>query len=118
MVYPIAPLLNPKFQRLSKQCRRALEWIFILSDHDMDGALNDRELNEFQEKFPEGYNEYGLTLYGFLFLQQHWIEKWHHDSTWIMLRKSGYKDDIELKMENIPVVSRRLLTRGSWTEEA
>ncbi|GJX30616.1 mitochondrial Rho GTPase 2-like protein [Tanacetum coccineum] len=117
MVYPIAPLLDLEFQRLSEQCRRTLERIFILNDHDMDGALNDHELNEFQEKFFEWYNEYGLTLHGFLFLQQHWIEKWHHDSTWIMLRKFSYNDDIELKMDNIPVVSRRLMIRRKKIEE-
>ncbi|GKA07460.1 mitochondrial Rho GTPase 2-like protein, partial [Tanacetum coccineum] len=83
VLHPIAPLFDQESQRLSRQYIRAMERIFILYDHDMDGALNDRELNEFQvkcfsrplqsseivgfkiivwERVLEGVNEYGITL--------------------------------------------------------
>ncbi|PWA33009.1 Rho GTPase [Artemisia annua] len=86
----------------------------------MDMTLNDREFNELQvkccdvplqpsavvelkrfvrENLPGGLNEYGLTLPGFLFLHERLIENWQCDTTWIVLRKFGYNDDIELKRE-------------------
>lgn len=48
VVYPIAPLYDLESQRLSRQCKKALERIFILCDHDMDMTLNDHEFNELQ----------------------------------------------------------------------
>ena len=60
-----------------------------------------------QEKVPEGVNELGLTLTGFLFLHALFIEKGRLETTWSVLRKFGYNDDIELRKENLPVPSRR-----------
>ena len=58
------------------------------------------ELKRFvRENLPGGLNEYGLTLPGFLFLHERLIENWQCDTTWIVLRKFGYNDDIELKRE-------------------
>ncbi|GKA95350.1 mitochondrial Rho GTPase 2-like protein, partial [Tanacetum coccineum] len=93
----IAPLFDQESQRLSRQYIRALERIFILCDHDMDGALNDHKLNEFQtstiselvdvkrimwERVPEGVNKYGITMF-------------------------GYNNNIELPKENIDVPSKK-----------
>jgi Ras family protein T1 len=47
-LYPTAPLFDKKSQTLTPQCARALERIFILCDHDRDGALSNAELNYFQ----------------------------------------------------------------------
>ncbi|KAH9755020.1 mitochondrial Rho GTPase 1 [Citrus sinensis] len=110
-------------QALKPRCVRALKRIFILCDHDRDGALSDAELNDFQvkcfnsplqpseivgvkrvvqEKLREGVNERGLTLAGFLFLHALFIEKGRLETTWTVLRKFGYNNDIKLADELIP----------------
>lgn len=48
MIHPTAPLFDQEQQTLKPRCVRALKRIFILCDHDRDGALSDAELNEFQ----------------------------------------------------------------------
>ncbi|KAI3742739.1 hypothetical protein L1987_60433 [Smallanthus sonchifolius] len=128
VLHPTAPLFDQESQILKPRCIRALKRIFILCDHDMDGALSDSELNEFQvkcfnaplqpaeivgvkrvvqEKVPEGVNDLGLTLTGFLFLHALFIEKGRLETTWTVLRKFGYNDDIELRKENLPVPSKK-----------
>lgn len=51
VLHPTSPLFDQENQTLKPRCVRALKRIFILCDHDMDGALNDAELNEFQVCF-------------------------------------------------------------------
>ena len=48
MLHPTGPLFDQESQTLRPRCVRALKRIFILCDHDTDGALNDAELNDFQ----------------------------------------------------------------------
>ncbi|KAJ7298943.1 hypothetical protein O6H91_Y353700 [Diphasiastrum complanatum] len=48
VLHPTAPLFDQESQTLKPRCVRALKRIFILCDHDRDGALNDAELNDFQ----------------------------------------------------------------------
>ncbi|XP_074271976.1 mitochondrial Rho GTPase 1-like [Silene latifolia] len=117
IVYPIAPLFDVKTQSLTPQCRKSLKRIFLLCDLDRDGALNDAELNEFQvksfnvplkpseiaalkravqDKLPEGVNERGLTLEGFLFHHESVTGRTGIDLVWIILQKFGYNDDIRL----------------------
>jgi Ras family protein T1 len=48
VLHPTAPLFDQETLTLKPRCVRALKRIFTLCDHDMDGALNDAELNEFQ----------------------------------------------------------------------
>lgn len=50
-----------------------------------------------QEKLPEGVNDFGLTLTGFLFLHALFIEKGRLETTWTVLRKFGYNDDLKLQ---------------------
>ena len=54
------------------------------------------------EKLPEGVNEHGLTLTGFLFLHALFIEKGRLETTWTVLRKFGYNDEIKLRDEILP----------------
>ncbi|CAH8324559.1 unnamed protein product [Eruca vesicaria subsp. sativa] len=89
----------------------------------IDGVLSEAELNDFQvkcfhaplqpsgtegvkrvvqEKLPEGVNERGLTVTGFLFLHALFIEKWRLETTWTVLRKFGYNNDIRLADELLP----------------
>ncbi|XP_057966569.1 mitochondrial Rho GTPase 1-like isoform X2 [Malania oleifera] len=128
VLHPTAPLFDQETQTLQPRCMRALKRIFILCDHDMDGALSDEELNEFQakcfnaplqpaeivgvktvvqEKLPDGVNQLGLTLTGFLFLHALFIEKGRLETTWTVLREFGYDNDIKLRDDFLPVPSRR-----------
>ncbi|KAH7837674.1 hypothetical protein Vadar_016541 [Vaccinium darrowii] len=128
VLHPTAPLFDQEMQALKPRCVRALKRIFILCDHDMDGALNDAELNDFQvkcfnaplqpaeivgvkrvvqEQLSEGVNALGLTLTGFLFLHALFIEKGRLETTWTVLRKFGYDDDIKLRGDQLAVPSRK-----------
>jgi Ras family protein T1 len=123
VLHPTAPLFDQETQTLKPRCVRALKRIFILCDNDRDGALSDAELNDFQvkcfnaplqpseiigvkkvvqDKLSEGVNERGLTLTGFLFLHALFIEKGRLETTWTVLRKFGYNDEIKLAEDLIP----------------
>uniref|UniRef100_A0A803NRF9 Mitochondrial Rho GTPase n=1 Tax=Cannabis sativa TaxID=3483 RepID=A0A803NRF9_CANSA len=127
VLHPTTPLFDQEKQTLQPRCISALRRIFILCDHDMDGALSDAELNEFQikcfnaplqpaeivgvkrvvqEKQPGGVNQLGLTLTGFLFLHALFIEKGRLETTWAVLRKFGYDDDLKLRDDILPVPSK------------
>ncbi|CAL9199798.1 unnamed protein product [Musa hybrid cultivar] len=128
VLHPTAPLFDQETQSLKPHCVRALKRIFILCDHDRDGALSDSELNDFQvrcfnaplqqteiagvkkvvqEKLPEGVNDFGLTLTGFLFLHALFIEKGRLETTWTVLRKFGYDNDIKLRDDLLPTIFKR-----------
>lgn len=49
------------------------------------------------EKMSEGVTENGLTLTGFLFLHALFIERGRLETTWTVLRKFGYDDEIKLR---------------------
>ncbi|KAL6500462.1 Mitochondrial Rho GTPase 1 [Orobanche hederae] len=138
-LYPTAPLFDQESQTLKPRCRRALKRIFILCDYDKDGALSDSELNNFQVKcfnapfepyeifgvkkvvqkhLPEGVNERGLTLPGFLYLHALFIEKGPRETTWVVLRKFGYTDDIKLADDLIPPLKRAPDQSAELTNEA
>ncbi|KAF7144213.1 hypothetical protein RHSIM_Rhsim05G0142200 [Rhododendron simsii] len=128
VLHPIAPLFDQEAQTLKPQFARALKQIFILCDHDRDGALSDAELNDFQvkcfnaplqpseivgvmrvvqEKLPEGVNDRGLTFKGFLFLNALFLEKDLLKTTWTVLRKFGYNNDIRLSDDHLPPPVKR-----------
>ncbi|XP_061971535.1 mitochondrial Rho GTPase 2-like isoform X1 [Populus nigra] len=127
VLHPTAPLFDQDTQALQPRCIRALRRIFILCDSDMDGALNDAELNDFQvkcfdsplqpaeivgvrrvvqEKKKEGVNDLGLTLEGFLFLHSLFIDKGRLETTWAVLRKFGYGNDLKLRDDFLPAPSK------------
>ncbi|XP_042517716.1 mitochondrial Rho GTPase 1-like [Macadamia integrifolia] len=124
VLHPTGPLFDQETQALKPRCVRALKRIFILCDNDKDGALSDAELNDFQvkcfnaplqpseivgvkrvvqEKLPDGVNSHGLTLTGFLFLHALFIEKGRLETTWTVLRKFGYDNDLKLRDDLLPV---------------
>ncbi|KAL8119527.1 mitochondrial Rho GTPase 1-like [Apium graveolens] len=128
VLHPTAPLFDQEAQTLKPRCIRALKRIFIICDQDKDGALSDAELNDFQvkcfnaplqpseivgvkrvvqEKLPEGVNDRGLTLTGFLFLHALFIEKGRLETTWTVLRKFGYNNDIRLDADQLPPPIRK-----------
>lgn len=140
VLHPTAPLFDQERQTLKPRCVRALKRIFILCDHDRDGALSDAELNDFQvkcfnaplqpseivgvkrvvqDKLPEGVNEHGLTLAGFLFLHALFIEKGRLETTWTVLRKFGYNNEIRLSSDHLlPEIKRTPDQSVELTSEA
>eukprot|EP00245_Coleochaete_scutata_P005491 TRINITY_DN19096_c0_g1_i1.p1 TRINITY_DN19096_c0_g1~~TRINITY_DN19096_c0_g1_i1.p1 ORF type:complete len:636 (+),score=107.37 TRINITY_DN19096_c0_g1_i1:163-2070(+) len=118
VLHPTAPLFDQETGSLMPKCAHALKRIFNLCDQDKDGTLNDNELNTFQvhcfnaplqaqellgvkrlvqEKRMDGVNERGLTLTGFLFLNELFIQKGRLETTWTVLRKFGYDDTLKLR---------------------
>ncbi|XP_019197482.1 PREDICTED: mitochondrial Rho GTPase 1-like isoform X1 [Ipomoea nil] len=140
VLHPTAPLFDHEIQALKPRCVRALKRIFSLCDHDEDGALNDEELNDFQvkcfnaalqpaeivgvkrvvqEKLPAGVNDLGLTLTGFLFLHALFIEKGRLETTWTVLRKFGYNDEIKLRDDYLSIPFKKALDQSmELTSEA
>ncbi|XVF21782.1 hypothetical protein REPUB_Repub12eG0119800 [Reevesia pubescens] len=140
VLHPTAPLFDQEKQSLKPRCIRALKRIFMLCDHDMDGVLSDAELNEFQvkcfnaplqpaeivvvkrvvqERIRGGVNDLGLTLEGFLFLHALFIEKGRLEATWAVLRKFGYDDDLKLRDDILPILTKHAPDQGvELTDEA
>uniref|UniRef100_A0AAX7SHG1 Mitochondrial Rho GTPase n=1 Tax=Astatotilapia calliptera TaxID=8154 RepID=A0AAX7SHG1_ASTCA len=117
VLHPTAPLYDPEDKQLKPSCVRALTRIFYISDQDNDRILSDAELNSFQKSCfgnplapqaledvktvvwkntSDGVQDNGLTLNGFLFLNTLFIQRGRHETTWTILRKFGYDDNLEL----------------------
>lgn len=117
VLHPTAPLYDPEDKQLKPLCVRALTRIFSISDQNNDGVLSDEELNFFQKSCfgsplapqaledvktvvwkntSDGIQDNGLTLNGFLFLNMLFIQRGRHETTWTILRKFGYDDELEL----------------------
>ncbi|XP_069762084.1 mitochondrial Rho GTPase 2-like isoform X3 [Narcine bancroftii] len=84
VLHPTAPLYSPEDKQ--KYCFRnplstqALEDVkTVVWKNTTDGILDD-----------------GLTLNGFLFLNMLFIQRGRHETTWTVLRKFGYDDNLEL----------------------
>lgn len=60
-----------------------------------------------KEKLPEGVNEHGLTLTGFLFLHALFIEKGRIETTWTVLRKYGYDDELKLRDDYLSIPGKK-----------
>ncbi|UYV79795.1 RHOT2 [Cordylochernes scorpioides] len=122
VLHPIAPLYLTESRSLTEKCRRALSRVFKLCDSDNDGVLNDKEVNAFQmrcfnaplqgnaladiknivkKNVPNGIVKGGLSLEGFLFLHTLFIQRGRHETTWTVLRKFGYSNDINLRMDYV-----------------
>ncbi|XWS76413.1 hypothetical protein CRYUN_Cryun01aG0174000 [Craigia yunnanensis] len=106
----------------------------------MDGTLSDAELNEFQvkcfnaplqpaeivgvkrvvqERIRGGVSDLGLTLDGLHFLHALFIEKGLLETTWAVLRKFGYDDDLKLRDDILPVPTKHASDRSvELTDEA
>ncbi|XP_061839719.1 mitochondrial Rho GTPase 1b isoform X6 [Nerophis lumbriciformis] len=120
VLHPTSPLYCPEKKDMKPNCVKALTRIFKVSDLDNDGILNDNELNLFQrtcfnmplepqaledvknvvrKNLTDGVCENGLTLKGFLFLHTLFIQRGRHETTWTVLRRFGYDDDLELNQD-------------------
>uniref|UniRef100_A0A673D173 Mitochondrial Rho GTPase n=1 Tax=Sphaeramia orbicularis TaxID=375764 RepID=A0A673D173_9TELE len=120
VLHPTGPLYCPEKKDMKSLCIKALTRIFKVSDLDNDGILNDNELNFFQrtcfnsplepqaledvksvvkKNLSDGVCDNGLTLKGFLFLHTLFIQRGRHETTWTVLRRFGYDDDLELNQD-------------------
>jgi len=120
VLHPTAPLYMAEERELTEKCKRALRRIFAICDRDGDGSLSDTELNAFQQRCfgtslqnraledvrtvvrrhtNDGVGPNGLTLPGFLFLHRLFIQRGRHETTWTVLRKFGYDDNLNLSRE-------------------
>jgi len=123
--HPQFPLYDTINQRLKPRCSQALKRIFLLCDRDKDNRLDEEELNDFQvkcfesplqpeelmgvvetvkEKLPLGVHGTGLTVSGFLFLHALFMERGRYETTWTVLRKFGYTNELTLSDEILDAV--------------
>jgi len=117
VLHPTAPLYDSRDHVLKKECIAALRRIFKLCDANKDGILDASELNEFQRKCFDaplqaqelegikamvqehaegGVRDGGLTEAGFLYLHTIFIQRGRLETTWTVLRKFGYAEDLRL----------------------
>jgi len=117
VLHPTAPLYDSRDHVLKPACVNALRRIFKLCDTNKDGILDTAELNEFQSKcfdaplqlqelegikdmvrenIPGGVHNSGLTEAGFLYLHTTFIQRGRLETTWTVLRKFGYAEDMRL----------------------
>ncbi|KAH9941074.1 mitochondrial Rho 1 [Amylocystis lapponica] len=117
VLHPTAPLYDSRDHVLKKECGNALKRIFKLCDTNKDGLLDAAELNEFQRKCFDaplqlqelegikemvrehaegGVRDDGLTEAGFLYLHTIFIQRGRLETTWTVLRKFGYAEDLRL----------------------
>nr|CAB3265573.1 mitochondrial Rho GTPase 1-like [Phallusia mammillata] len=122
VLHPTGPLYSPNDGYLKPESKIALTRIFNLCDKDNDGLLNDKELANFQKicfstplatqalqdvknvvkkNCPDGVIEDSLTVDGFLYLHLLFIQRGRHETTWAVLRKFGYNDNLTMSDEYI-----------------
>ncbi|KAG4107400.1 mitochondrial Rho GTPase [Neocallimastix lanati (nom. inval.)] len=122
ILYPTAPIYDSQINALKPECVKALSRIFKLCDLKNNGILSDEEIMKFQkycfsqplseeelfqvkeiikENYPEGISENGLTQNGFLFLHKLFICQGSVETTWKVLRKYGYDDDLSFREDFI-----------------
>ncbi|KAI7831039.1 P-loop containing nucleoside triphosphate hydrolase protein [Kickxella alabastrina] len=118
VLHPTRPLYDARDHVMKQRCSDALVRIFRLCDMDGDGILNDAELNDFQRKCfntplqqrelegvkeivkasrPDGVVSGGLNVEGFLYLHLLFIQRGRVETTWMVLRRFGYGDDLSLR---------------------
>uniref|UniRef100_A0A8C6IKK5 Uncharacterized protein n=1 Tax=Melopsittacus undulatus TaxID=13146 RepID=A0A8C6IKK5_MELUD len=99
VLHPTGPLYCPEEKEMKPACIKALTRIFRISDQDNDGTLNDAELNFFQVTFCFQPDIDSIKNTCFLFLHTLFIQRGRHETTWTVLRRFGYDDDLELTPE-------------------
>ncbi|XP_034949325.1 mitochondrial Rho GTPase isoform X1 [Chelonus insularis] len=122
VLHPTTPLYNYDTQELTEECKAALQRIFKICDFDNDGLLNDMELNAFQQScfntplqpqvledvkavlsknIQDGICNGCVTMKGFMYLQCLFIQRGRNETTWAVLRKFGYDNELQMSKEYI-----------------
>ncbi|XP_018316016.1 mitochondrial Rho GTPase isoform X1 [Mycetomoellerius zeteki] len=122
VLHPTTPLYNYDIQELTEVCKTALQRIFKICDVDNDGLLNDMELNAFQQwcfntplqpqvledvkavlskNICDGICNGCVTMKGFMYLQCLFIQRGRNETTWAVLRKFGYDNELQMSKEYI-----------------
>ncbi|XP_067632147.1 mitochondrial Rho GTPase isoform X3 [Eurosta solidaginis] len=117
VLHPTSPLYIMEEQDLTPSCKKSLVRIFKICDIDGDNLLNDYELNLFQRRcfntplqpqildevkaviqknIPDGIYHDAVTLKGFLFLHCLFIQRGRNETTWAVLRRFGYNEQLEM----------------------
>ncbi|XP_036342190.1 mitochondrial Rho GTPase-like isoform X3 [Rhagoletis pomonella] len=117
VLHPTSPLYIMEEQDLTPACKKSLVRIFKICDIDGDNLLNDYELNLFQRRcfntplqpqildevkaviqknIPDGIIHDAVTLKGFLFLHCLFIQRGRNETTWAVLRRFGYNEQLEM----------------------
>lgn len=117
VLHPTSPLYILEENELTPACKKALMRIFKICDIDGDNLLNDYELNLFQRRcfntplqpqildevkvviqknVPDGIFNDAVTLKGFLFLHCLFIQRGRNETTWAVLRRFGYNEQLEM----------------------
>ncbi|XP_014229588.1 mitochondrial Rho GTPase isoform X1 [Trichogramma pretiosum] len=122
VLHPTTPLYNYETQELTSECKSALHRIFKICDADNDGLLNDVELNTFQQwcfnsplqpqvledvkavllkNIEDGIENGCITIRGFMYLQCLFIQRGRNETTWAVLRKFGYDNNLQMSKDYI-----------------
>nr|CAI5851584.1 unnamed protein product [Callosobruchus analis] len=120
VLHPTAPIYSVEKADLTEACKKALVRIFKICDVDSDGLLNDIELNNFQSRcfnaplqpqvlddvkavlrknLDDGVSHNCVTLKGFLYLHSLFIQRGRNETTWTVLRKFGYNDNLNMSKD-------------------
>lgn len=120
VLHPTSPIYSVEKADLTEACKKALIRIFKICDIDCDGLLNDIELNNFQSRcfnaplqpqvlddvkavlrknLEDGVYQNSVTLKGFLYLHSLFIQRGRNETTWTVLRKFGYNDNLNMSKE-------------------
>ncbi|KAL2491661.1 Mitochondrial Rho GTPase 1 [Abeliophyllum distichum] len=100
VLHPTAPLFDQEQQVLRPRCVKCFN--APLQPSEIVGVKR-----VVQEKLREGVDDRGLTLTGFLFLHALFIEKGRLETTWTVLRKFGYNNEIRLHDDQLPPPIKR-----------
>ncbi|EDQ90620.1 uncharacterized protein MONBRDRAFT_15914 [Monosiga brevicollis MX1] len=117
ILYPIAAIYHPQRYELTPAAKKAIARIFFICDTDRDGLLSEAELNSFQatvfgqplsqaelasiinivqSSLPQGVEDDALTLEGFEAVLKLFVERGRLETTWQVLRRFGYQNDLTL----------------------
>ncbi|XP_017781460.1 PREDICTED: mitochondrial Rho GTPase isoform X2 [Nicrophorus vespilloides] len=120
VLHPTGPIYSVESSDLTDACRKALVRIFKICDIDCDGLLNDIELNNFQSRcfntplqpqvlddvkgvlrknLEDGVTHNCVNLKGFLYLHSLFIQRGRNETTWTVLRKFGYNDNLNMSKD-------------------
>uniref|UniRef100_A0A8C9W597 Ras homolog family member T1a n=1 Tax=Scleropages formosus TaxID=113540 RepID=A0A8C9W597_SCLFO len=101
VLHPTGPLYCPEEKEVRPLPHSSFFFFFLKTCFNTPlapQALEDVK-NVVRRNMADGVQDNGLTLKGFLFLHTLFIQRGRHETTWTVLRRFGYDDDLELTQE-------------------